>query len=64
MLRAVPRDKLRDEVEALLAQVRPKSQGVLKLAKRVLRQAVDMGDERGALKHISAELNKYQAGKR
>jgi len=62
VLRAVPSDRLGEEVEALLAQLRPKSQGVLRLAKKVLRQTIDMPDEREALKRISAELNRYRSG--
>jgi enoyl-CoA hydratase/carnithine racemase len=61
VLRAVPRDRLEDEVEGLLAHYRSKSQGVLKLAKKVLREAPAIRDEQEALKYIVAEWGKYAA---
>ncbi|MFC1943993.1 enoyl-CoA hydratase/isomerase family protein [Chloroflexota bacterium] len=62
VLRAVPRERLGEELEALLGQLRHKSQPLLKLAKRVLRNTIDMSDERAALHYIRTESGRYRSG--
>ena len=61
VLRAVPRERLEAEVEAILAQIRNKSLPLLKLAKKVLRQASVMSNLTEAVKYVTAEWGEHQA---
>jgi enoyl-CoA hydratase/carnithine racemase len=63
VLRAVPRERLEDEVEALLEQFRKKSEPLLKMGKRVLQIAPTIPDQREAIKCIKAEYDKYKGGR-
>jgi len=60
VLRAVPKDKLEAEVEALVNQLRNKSLPGLKVAKQVLRGTVAL-PEREALEFIAANTTRYMA---
>jgi enoyl-CoA hydratase/carnithine racemase len=61
VLRAVPRGRLEEELEAILAQLRNKSLSMLKLAKKVLRQASLMPNLTEAIKYVTAEWSEHQA---
>ena len=61
VLRAVPKEKLEEEVESILVQLRNKSLPMLKLAKTILRQTSVIPNLPEALKFATAEWNKQQA---
>jgi enoyl-CoA hydratase len=61
VLRAVPRERLEAEVEAILVQLRNKSLPMLKLAKKVLRQTSVIPDLPEALKYATEEWGKQKA---
>jgi len=61
VLRAVPRERLEAEVEAILVQLRNKSLPMLKLAKKVLRQTSVIPDLPKALKYATEEWGKQKA---
>ncbi len=61
VLRAVPKEKLEEEVEALLSQLRNKSMPMLKLAKKVLRQTSVIPNLPEALKYITEEWSRQQS---
>jgi enoyl-CoA hydratase len=61
VLRAVPKEKLEEEVEAILVQLRSKSTPMLKLAKKVLRQTSVIPNLPEALKYATEEWGKQQA---
>ena len=55
VLRSVPEERLADELEGLLSQLRDKSLPALKLAKRMLRGAAAIPTVEEALRYIDAE---------
>jgi len=61
VLKAVPPEKLEDEVEALLAQLRSKSVPMLQLAKKVLRRTSIFDNDQEALKYVTDQWGAHQA---